>query len=267
MNLAGNPSKNLFRSLRVGSRPSVVGLWAAATVVEQIRKDRRPKRERLRKKILEPGQSYLIRVPGPGEASLADAAPPGTVVADAGLEEESVASQLLSAASGLVQAATTTEAASPAEDDQSGSESLTGTLVEVAASFMGEDDVVAGEAPVELGRRRQKRQSRLASLEEVEIDRDALPRRRRRKLKRAERRARKRPSRKRVRRARRQQKKSLRAAARVQRRNQPSKRQVRKVSAAEQELAHRQDKLDKKSTRRRRRKARKAEKELARLSA
>lgn len=266
MNLAGNPSKNLFRSLRVGSRPSVVGLWAAATVVEQIRKDRRPKRERLRKKILEPGQSYLIRVPGPGEGSLADAAAPGTVVADAGLEEESVASQLLSAASGLVQAATT-EAASPAEDDQSGSESLTGTLVEVAASFMGEDDVVAGEAPVELGRRRQKRQSRLASLEEVEIDRDALPRRRRRKLKRAERRARKRPSRKRVRRARRQQKKSLRAAARVQRRNQPSKRHVRKVSAAEQELAHRQDKLDKKSTRRRRRKARKAEKELARLSA
>jgi len=265
MNLAGNQSKNLFKSLRVGSPPSVVGLWAAATVVAQIRKDRRPKRELLLKRKLKAGESYMVRVPGEEEGSLSEAVDADTVIADVGAEEESVASQLLSAASGLIGAATA-EAASADSDDLPGGESFTSTLVEVAASFTGGDESVE-QTPEKVGRRRRRRDSRLAKLDEVEIDRDAVPRRRRRKLKRAERRAHKRPSRRRARRARRQQKKSLRALARADRRSQPSRRQNRKLATAQLKLERRQAKLDKKSTRRRRRKARKSEKEVARLSA
>jgi hypothetical protein len=265
MNLAGTQSKNLFKSLRVGSPPTVVGLWAAATVVEQIRKDRRPKKERLLKKKLKPGQSYLIRVPGPEDGSLAQAVAPDTVIADMGGQDESVGSQLLGAASGLLEAATSQPADS---DDLSGGDSFTSTLVEVAASFMKNGEgKQAKEVPVEVGRRRRTREARLATLDVAEIDREALPRRRRRKLKRAERRAGRRPTRRRVRRARRQQKKSLRAIARAERRSRPSKRHLRKVTAAERELEYRQEKLAVKSTRRRRRKAGKAEKELARLDA
>lgn len=265
MNLAGTQSKNLFKSLRVGSPPTVVGLWAAATVVDQIRKDRRPKKERLLKKKLKPGQSYLIRVPGTEEKSPAEAVAPDTAIADVGEQEDSVASQLLGAASGLLGAAT----AQPADDGElADGDSFTSTLVEVAASFMNNgDEEQTEEAPVEVGRRRRRRQARLATLDEAEIDPDTLPRRRRRKLKRAERRARKRPTRRRVRRARRQQKKSLRAITRAERRSRPSKRHIRKVTAADRELEYRQEKLAAKSTRRRHRKAGKAEKELTRLNA
>ena len=57
MNLAGNQAKNLFKSIRTGNPPSIVGMWAAATVVDQIRRRKRPEKELLLRKKLKPGQA------------------------------------------------------------------------------------------------------------------------------------------------------------------------------------------------------------------
>jgi hypothetical protein len=108
MNLAGNQAKQLFKSLRTGSSPSVVGLWAAATAVDQMRKrSPRPKKELIAKKKLKPGESYVIRMPGSDEGSLAESLAPGTRVAEIETSDEgSIASQLLTAATDLIGAAT-----------------------------------------------------------------------------------------------------------------------------------------------------------------
>ena len=123
MNLAGNQAKNLFKSIRTGNSPSVVGMWVAATVVDQIRKRKRPDKELLLRKKLKPGQSYLIRVPGEGEASLAEQVPSDTVVADVADSEESIGSQLLSAAAGLISDAAEVRAEPMADDPAPGRQS------------------------------------------------------------------------------------------------------------------------------------------------
>ena len=152
MNLAGNQAKNLFRSIRIGSPPSIVGIWAAATVVDQIRQRRRPAKQLLLRRKLKPGQSYVIRVPGEGEGSLKEQVPAGTVVAEVADAEESIGTELLSAAAGLVGAAAES-GAKPA----------------------------AAEATPKVSRRKLRRQARLATLHEADLDREALSRRRRRK--------------------------------------------------------------------------------------
>ena len=108
MNLAGNQAKQLFKSLRTGSSPSVVGLWAAATAVDQMRKrSRRPDKELIASKKLKPGESYVIRMPGKDEGSLAETVAPSTLIADIETSDEgSIASQLFSAATELIGAAT-----------------------------------------------------------------------------------------------------------------------------------------------------------------
>ncbi len=109
MNLAGNQAKQLFRSLRTGARPSVVGLWAAATAVDQVRKrSQGPKKELIASKKLKPGESYVIRMPGKDEGSLTDALSPGTRIAEIETvgDEGSIASQLFGAATELIGAAT-----------------------------------------------------------------------------------------------------------------------------------------------------------------
>ena len=323
MNLAGNQAKQLFKSLRTGSRPSVVGLWAAATAVDQMRKRGKSSgKELIATKKLKPGESYVIRMPGKEEGSLAGSLAPDTLVAEIETNREpSIPAQLLSVATDLLGAATeesdgrsggnrrrrTTsvvaadvdaekpgrrqrrvaareakQAEEPAEklsrrqrrkesqtqvdENAPNGESFASSLVDVAASFMTGDDTPAEDVPVKLSRRRRRQSDRLATLAEVEFDRETLPRRRRRKLNRTERRARKRPSRRRVRRARKQQKGAGKAYAKIERRSQPSRRRRRKIRGAERELDYRRAKVEKRSTRRRRRKLRKAEKVFRKLS-
>lgn len=257
MNLAGNRAKHLFRSLRTGGSPPIIGLWTAATAVDQIRKrSTRPAKELIVRKQLKPGQSYLIRVPGKGEAPLAGSLPAGTQVAevDPPGEEPSIATQLLDAATDLL-----------------------------AAGVEAKEEAGVAETPDRRRRRRRRRRkasetsdgpaaakvsrrdSRLASLDDFETDRDALPSRLRRKLNRAEKRARKRPSRRRVRKARKQHKRAARASAGVEQPAQPSRRRRRRLRAATRNLEERRAKVDKRSTRRRRRKLRNAEKAYKKL--
>lgn len=253
MNLAGNRAKHLFRSLRTGGSPPIIGLWTAATAVDQIRKrSTRPAKELIVRKQLKPGQSYLIRVPGKGEAPLAGSLPAGTQVAevDPPGEEPSIATQLLDAATDLL-----------------------------AAGVEAKEEAGVAETPDRRRRRRKasetsdgpaaakvsRRDSRLASLDDFETDRDALPSRLRRKLNRAEKRARKRPSRRRVRKARKQHKRAARASAGVEQPAQPSRRRRRRLRAATRNLEERRAKVDKRSTRRRRRKLRNAEKAYKKL--
>jgi len=357
MNLAGNQAKQLFKSLRTGASPSTVGLWAAATAVDQLRKrSSRPDKELIVSKKLKPGESYVIRMPGAEEGSLAESLAPGTRIAEIETTDEgSIASQLFTAATELIGAAAEPdeavslsrrqrrqasravveddapaaedppklsrrqrrkasrvvveddapaaedaptlsrrqqrkasraaieEEAAPklsrrqrrkasaveAEEDTSSAPSngLASTLVDVAASFMGSDEEATVEVPIaKTGRRQRRRSDRLASLEEVEFDRDALPRRRRRKLNRAERRARKRPSRRRTRRAKKRQKSAAKTYAKIERQSQPSRRRRRKLKGAERELDYRRTKVEKRSTRRRRRKLKKAEKAYEKLT-
>ncbi|NNC93435.1 MAG: hypothetical protein HKN80_13180 [Acidimicrobiia bacterium] len=324
MNLAGNQAKQLFKSLRTGSSPSVVGLWAAATAVDQMRKrSQRPKKELIVSKKLKPGESYVIRMPGKAEGSLAESLAPGTLVAEIETNrEESIPAQLLSVATDLLGAAAeesgepspsrarrresvsvvagTAEVDKPSRRerrraarakkaadepaDKAGrrqrrraaraeveeaipvGESFASSLVDVAASFLEGDDDPTEVVPGKVSRRRRRRSDRLATLEGVDFDRDALPRRRRRKLKRAERKAENRPSRKRVRRARKQQKRATRSYGKIERRSQPSRRKRRKIRAAERELDYRRAKVEKRSTRRRRRKLKKAEKAFEELT-
>ena len=320
MNLAGNQAKQLFKSLRTGSRPSVVGLWAAATAVEQMRKRSTGSgKELIATKKLKPGESYVIRMPGKEEGSLAESLAPGTVVAEVETNrEESIPAQLLSVATDLLGAAseeskepptrrrqrrTTSlvadeeetatpgrrerrraarEAEEPVEkvgrrprrkaaraevaDPAPAGESFASSLVAVAASFMGTDDESIEVAPAKVSRRRRRRSERLATLGDVDFDREALPRRRGRKLRRAERRAEKRPTRKRVRRARKQQKGAAKTVAKIERRSEPSRRRRRKIRAAERELDYRRTKVEKRSTRRRRRKLKKAERAFEKLT-
>ncbi|MBT8246541.1 MAG: hypothetical protein KJN73_01910 [Acidimicrobiia bacterium] len=321
MNLAGNQAKQLFKSLRTGSRPSVVGLWAAATAVEQMRKRSKGSgKELIATKKLKPGESYVIRMPGKNEGSMAGSLAPGTVVAEVETNrEESIPAQLLSVATDLLGAAseeskepsptrrrqrrTTSlvadeeetatpgrrerrraakEAEKPVEkvgrrqrrkaaraevaEPAPAEESFASSLVDVAASFMGTDDESTEVAPPKVSRRRRRRSDRLATLEDVDFDREALPRRRGRKLRRAERRAEKRPTRKRVRRARKQQKGAAKTVAKIERRPEPSRRRRRKIRAAERELDYRRTKVEKRSTRRRRRKLKKAEKAFEKLT-
>jgi hypothetical protein len=302
----------------------VVGLWAAATAVDQIRKrSRGSKKELIATKKLKPGESYVIRMPGAAEGSLAESLAPGTVVAEIETNrEQSIPTQLLSAATDLLGAATreseelspartrqrrktslvaaekdsekpgrrqrrraareAQRAAEPAakvsrrqrrrasrapvEETVPAEESFGSSLVDVAASFMAGDDAPAEDAPAKLSRRQRRRSDRLTTLEDVEFDRDALPRRRRRKLGRAEGRARKRPSRRRVRKARKQQRRAASTSERIERRSRPSRRKRRKIRAAERNLEYRRGKVEKRSTRRRRRRLRKAEKAFQRLS-
>lgn len=253
MNLAGNRAKHLFRSLRTGGSPPIIGLWTAATAVDQIRKrSTRPAKELIVRKQLKPGQSYLIRVPGKGEAPLAGSLPAGTQVAevDPPGEGPSIATQLLGAATDLL-----------------------------AAGVEAKEEAGVAETPDRRRRRRKasetsdgpaaakvsRRDSRLASLDDFETDRDALPSRLRRKLNRAEKRARKRPSRRRVRKARKQHKRAARASAGVEQPAQPSRRRRRRLRAATRNLEERRAKVDKRSTRRRRRKLRNAEKAYKKL--
>jgi hypothetical protein len=299
MNLAGNQAKNLFKSIRTASRPPVVGMWTAATVLDQIRKRKRPARELLFRKKLKPGESYVIRVPAKGEGSLAEAVPEDTVVAEIGEREESIGSELLSTAAGLLSAAVQTESEEPetersrrrrrdrgtaegtgkrrrrrhraaaleepAPDAPSAPGSVMSTLVDVAASFSQAETgtATADEPAPKVSRRTARRQARLATLDEAELDREALPRRRRRKLRRAERRAQKRPSRRRTRKARRQQRKARAALNRVARKQAKLRRRERRVAAAEDEVAKHRARVEKRSTRRRHRKLRKAEKRLS----
>jgi len=311
MNLAGNQAKQLFKSLRTGASPTTVGLWAAATAVDQMRKRTgRPDKELIVSKKLKPGESYVIRMPGAEEGSLAESLAPGTQIAEIETTDEgSIASQLFTAATELIGAAGAEPEEAPslsrrqrrkasravAEDDAPAAEDppklsrrqrrkasrveveehasslpsngLASTLVDVAASFMGSDEEVTVEAPIaKTSRRHRRRSDRLARLEEVEFDRDALPRRRRRKLNRAERRAKKRPSRRRVRRARKRQKGAAKTYAKIERQSQPSRRRRRKLKGAERELDYRRTKVEKRSTRRRRRKLKKAEKAFEKLT-
>jgi len=157
------------------------------------------------------------------------------------------------------------------EDDapvETSNGSLASTLADVAASFMGTDSAEAKDevAAAKLSRRARRRTSSLSSLKDAEFDPDALPRRQRRKLSRAERRARQRPSRRRVRKARQHQKAAAKTYARIERRARPSRRKRRQIRAAQRDLAYRQAKADTRSTRRRRRKLRKAEKALKKLT-
>ena len=277
MNLAGNQAKQLFKALRTGGRPPTVALWAAATVVDQIRKRQRPERELLASKKLKPGESYVIRVPGPGEAPLASTIGNGTVASVAAGTDRSITSELFEAATDLIGAASQppeeTEASptlsrrqrrkAEQSTDPEPEPTIASTLVDVAASFMNggdlEEEPEEAGAPTQLSRRKRRRAGRVASLDEFDVDRQALSRRRRRKLKRAEKRARRRPSRRRMRKARHQQD---RATAFTQ----PSRRRRRRLRAAEREVEYRAAKVEKRSTRRRRRKLRKAEKALDRLT-
>ncbi len=237
MNLAGNQVKQLFKALRTGARPSTVGLWAAATAVDQLRRRSRPARELIVSKRLEPGESYVIRVPGDGESPLAASISSDTSVStgDASGAEASITTQILSAPTELVTAANETE---PVEPDL--------------------------EAPT-TSRRQRRRASRIASLDEAELDREVLPRRQQRRLGRAERRARTRPSRRRIRKARRRQKRAARAYAHSKHTSRPSRRKRRRRRAAERQVEYRQARVDRRSTRRRRRELRKAQKQLARI--
>lgn len=292
MNLAGNQAKNLFKAIRTGRSPSVVGLWTAATVVDQLRQRTRPKKELLLRKTLKPGQSYVIRVPGKGEAALTETVPADTVVAEATDPEPSIASQLLATASGLLAAAAVPDEqpdeqesvadkpkrvsrrqrrkerraakqeTAPVEDDGG---SFVGALADVAASFTDSNDDGSDAEEPSVSRRTQRRQARLAGLDEAELDRDALPRRRRRKLRRAERRAQKRPTRRRARRARRQQRKAKGALDRLARKQAKLRRAEKRLAAAQAEVDKWREREAKRSTRRRRRKLRKAEKALAKL--
>jgi hypothetical protein len=332
MNLAGNQAKQLFKSLRTGASPSTVGLWAAATAVDQLRKrGGRPEKELIVSKKLKPGESYVIRMPGAEEGSLAESLAPGTRIAEIETTDGgSIASQLFTAATELIGAAAAepdeavslsrrqrrraaravVEDDAPATEDApklsrrqrrktsravieeeaaptlsrrqrrkasaveteeeapgSASTGLASTLVDVAASFMGSDETEAAEVTVAKASRRQRRRSdRLASLEDVEFDRDSLPRRRRRKLNRAERRAKKRPSRKRVRRAKKRQQGAAKTYAKIERKSQPSRRKRRRLKGAERELDYRRTKVEKRSTRRRRRKLKKAERAFEKLA-
>lgn len=321
MNLAGNQAKQLFKSLRTGSRPSVVGLWAAATAVDQMRKRSKGSgKELIATKKLKPGESYVIRMPGKDEGSLAASLAPGDVVAEIETNREaSIPSQLLSVATDLLGTATaeseksasgssrqrrkTSLVANEEEPEKTSrrqrrraakaveepveklsrrqrrkaarveteevepvEESFASSLVDVAASFMAGDEAPVEEAAAKESRRQLRRSKRLASLEDVEFDREVLPRRRRRKLNRSERKAQRRPSRKRVRRARKHQQRAAKESAKIERRSQPSRRKRRKIRGAERELEYRQAKVEKKSTRRRRRKLRKAERAFEKLS-
>jgi len=254
MNLAGNQAKQLFKTLRTGGRPPTVALWAAATVVDQIRKRQRPDRELIATKKLKPGESYVIRVPKEGEASLASTVGNDTVAMVSSAGDRSITSELLAAATDLIGAAT-------ASDDQpTDEEPLAPALSRRQRRKARRVDAAAAEPeePAPLSPRKARRAERLASLDEFEVDRQSLSRRRRRKFKRAEARARRRPSRRRVRRARSQHKQATAAL-------QPSQRGRRKLKAATNEVEYRNAKVERRSTRRRRRKLKKAEKALSRL--
>ncbi|MDH3606107.1 MAG: hypothetical protein OER12_03840 [Acidimicrobiia bacterium] len=254
MNLAGNQAKQLFKTLRTGGRPPTVALWAAATVVDQIRKRQRPDRELIATKKLKPGESYVIRVPKEGEASLASTVGNDTVATVTSAGDRSITSELLAAATDLIGAATASD--EPPTDEAPVASTLSRRQRRKARRSAEKE--AEPEEPAALGRRETRRAERLASLDGFEVDRQSLSRRRRRKLRRAEARARRRPSRRRTRKARRQHKQAAAAL-------RPSRRARRKLQAATNEVEYRTAKVERRPTRRRRRKLKKAEKALGRL--
>lgn len=72
MNLAGDSTKRLLRGLRTGGKPTSIGLWAAVTAVDQLRRRRKPEKALLLRKDLEPGATYVVRVPQQGQATMTE---------------------------------------------------------------------------------------------------------------------------------------------------------------------------------------------------
>ncbi len=77
MNLAGGNRKRLLHSLRTGATPTSVGLWTAVNAVQQLRRRRKPAKELLVRKDLEPGATYVIRIPQEGQRPISQAIFPG----------------------------------------------------------------------------------------------------------------------------------------------------------------------------------------------
>ena len=223
MNLAGVNTKRLLRSLRTGGTPTSIGLWAAVNTVEQLRKRRKPPKALLVRKDLEPGATYVVRIPEEGQAPIS-----------ATLSSGGIGSELVMAAADLL-----------ANEEEIPS---------------AEPEAVA---PAALSRRQRRRARRLERLEKGAPDLDSIPRRQRRQLGKAQGRARRRPTRRRVRRARRLQRTAAKSAAKAERKAAPSRRAVRRHRQAEEAVAGWERKTEKRSTRRRRRKLARAKKSLA----
>ncbi|MEE9228368.1 MAG: hypothetical protein V3U47_05300 [Acidimicrobiia bacterium] len=105
MNLAGGNSKRLLRSLRTGATPTSVGLWAAVNAVQHLRKRRKPAKVLLVRKDLEPGATYVVRIPEEGQPPISQTLSPGGIgselmaaAADLLTKEESAPEELEPAA-------------------------------------------------------------------------------------------------------------------------------------------------------------------------
>ncbi len=223
MNLAGDNTKRLLRSLRTGGTPTSIGLWAAVNAVEQIRKRNKPEKALLVRKKLKPGETYVVRIPEEGQAPISET-----------LASSGIGSELVAAATEML------------------------TSDESPASPEPEPE----PEPLRLSRRQRRRAGRLDKLEEGVVDPQSLPRRQRRRLAKAERKARRRPSRRRVRRARRLQKSAAKSLVKAERKAGPSRRARRRQKRREAAAELWQRKNEKRSTRRRRRKLAKAQKAL-----
>ena len=218
MNLAKDNTKRLFRSLRTGGTPTSVGLWAAVNAVQQLRKRRKPSKVLLVQKDLEPGATYVIRLPQEGQAPISQT-----------LSNGGIGSELVTTAASLFTSEEpVTEEPEPTEPEPT--------------------------EPVPPSRRQRRRARRLERLERGTVDLSSVPRRRRRELSKAERKARRRPSRRRVKKARKLQGAAAKSLAKAERKRAPSGRAARKHLKQEKDLSDWERKNEKRSTRRRRRK-------------
>lgn len=244
MNLTRDPSKQLLKSLRTNARPAQVGGWAALTALDMMRKRsaRRPSREKIISKRLEPGKSYVIRMPAePGDALEKDTSYRLAKAGSVGTAVVAAAGELLTSVLG-------------------DSEESKPMVAEVTPGPAEE------EAPAKPSRRERRREKRLAKLDRGTVDDEGLSRRRRRRLARTDRLARKRPTRRRIRRARKQQKRARAELTEAEQRAVMSRRRRRKLAKATRLQEAWDDKVARRSTWRRRRKARKAAKEVDQLA-
>lgn len=188
MNLAGGNSKRLLRSLRTGATPTSVGLWTAVNAAQQLRKRRKPAKALLVRKDLEPGATYVVRIPQEGQPPISQTLSPG-----------GIGSELMAAADLLTKEESTPEELEPAATPQLTRrkrrrarrvEEIEQGVVDVASlrrgqrRKLGKAEEKARRRPTRKRAKKARRLQRTAAKSVAKAERNAAPSRRARRKRR-----------------------------------------------------------------------------------
>ncbi len=188
MNLARGNSKRLLRSLRTGATPTSVGLWTAVNAAQQLRKRRKPAKVLLVRKGLEPGATYVVRIPQEGQPPISQTPSPG-----------GMGSELMAAADLLTKEESTPEELEPAATPQLTRrkrrrarrvEEIEQGVVDVASlrrgqrRKLGKAEEKARRRPTRKRAKKARRLQRTAAKSVAKAERNAAPSRRARRKRR-----------------------------------------------------------------------------------